>query len=465
MTIKFLSILFLVATCAASSAHSGEDGFNATEVDPTQVHLSYGHGHSMTVMWNTIAATETFVRYYKGHCDAHTHTTHDVEGSQFQYADDSAFVHTVFLKDVTPSEPAYCYQVGDPNKLMSKWREWKNPDKDRAVFAVLADTGTWGEVLNVMKNLAADEDVGMVIHGGDLSYAQKEDVWNTWGNIVEPVASTRPYMILPGNWDVKPFAIVPFLSRYQMPLVHTSNSKVFSYYYTYTYSLVRIVMMSSYDPYEPGSKQYEWVRATLREANNNRQTHPWLVLCFHSPMYSSSEGHKGPDGKGGDPVFRAAMEKMLIDYKVDVAITGHDHGYERSYPVFNETVKNNHISHYEDPKYPIHILAGVGGATADPWIDPRPEWSARREGTYGYIRFVATATQLHAQYLRTNHTTGDEFWIKRADLTPSRPPWLVFGFIALFMGVAAYHYRKIPGLTALERAKVKEVEGEFGKHV
>lgn len=91
-------------------------------------------------------------------------------------------------------------------------------------------------------------------------------------------------------------------------------------------------MVSSYDPYDATSAQYQWLENDLRVANHgtirsngrlltnntpDRRHHPWLIVCFHSPMYSSNSGHSG-----GDENFRAAVEHLLLKYRVDLVLTG-----------------------------------------------------------------------------------------------------------------------------------------------
>ena len=98
-------------------------------------------------------------------------------------------------------------------------------------------------------------------------------------------------------------------------------------------------------------------------------------------MYSSDgEG----DGHGSEIEFRDAMESLLFDYNVDLAIWGHDHHYERTHPVFEEQVYANNTGSYDDPYYlpdaPIHIVAGMAGRSIyDGFEEPQPEWSAYRE--------------------------------------------------------------------------------------
>tara|TARA_B110000914_G_scaffold217799_1_gene224340 strand:+ start:116 stop:691 length:576 start_codon:yes stop_codon:yes gene_type:complete len=131
-------------------------------------------------------------------------------------------------------------------------------------------------------------------------------------------------------------------------------------------------------------------------------------------MYSSNgdgEGH------GSEIEFREAMENLLYDSNVDLAIWGHDHHYERTYPVFEENIYSNNSGSLTDPFYKpgatIHIVAGMSGrSTYDGLENPKPSWSAYREVSYGYTIFEATETSIHYKFIRNNDLTiGDEFWM------------------------------------------------------
>jgi len=296
-------------------------------------------------------------------------------------------------------------------------------------------TGTWGNVTKVMKNIEEDDEGSMLIHAGDLSYAQKEEVWDTWGELMEQVATTRPYMIIPGNWDVRPLAIKPFLNRFKMPLVVPSSDSVLNYYYSFNYSLLHVVMLSSYDNYSSSSAQYAWLEADLNNAQKDRNNRPWIIVCFHSPMYTSSLGHSG-----GDENFKNSIEPLLRKYQVDLAITGHDHGYERTFPVHNNVPITDSKMHYVDPASTVHILVGTGGASLDNWMTPKPHWSAHRESSHGYTKFHVSSTTLHIMYRRIDGTLGDEFWISKGAISTPRYFMVVIAVVLfLIFPLCAFH--------------------------
>jgi len=139
-------------------------------------------------------------------------------------------------------------------------------------------------------------------------------------------------------------------------------------------------------------------------------------------MYSSNGDG---DGHGSEIEFREAMEPLLFEYGVNLAIYGHDHHYERTYPVFQEEVYSNNSGNISNPYYnpdaTIHIVAGNSGREVyDGLVEPQPEWSAYREVSYGYTKFDATKTSINYKFIRNSDgSIGDEFWLFNTDSSGS----------------------------------------------
>lgn len=148
-----------------------------------------------------------------------------------------------------------------------------------------------------------------------------------------------------------------FRHRFYTPALAASRDPL-SYHYSLSYHLFQFIMVNSYENYTYGrhlfscvphaamlgSEQYLWLEQELSAAVANRHLRPWIVLGFHSPIYSSSSGHSG-----GDKDFGAAIEPLLVKYGVDLCFTGHDHGYERSYPVFEYQFDSSESRVYKVP--------------------------------------------------------------------------------------------------------------------
>lgn len=81
------------------------------------------------------------------------------------------------------------------------------------------------------------------------------------------------------------------------------------------------------------------------------------------------------------------IEPILFKYGVDVSFWGHEHHYERMYPVFNKRVLvSDPGTPYTNPKAPIHFVTGIAGNRE--WIhdfnDRYYRWSAFRTIEFGY---------------------------------------------------------------------------------
>lgn len=59
-------------------------------------------------------------------------------------------------------------------------------------------------------------------------------------------------------------------------------------------------------------------------------------------------------------VERWGLEKPFYDYGVDVVFWGHQHFYERLFPIYDYKVKNGTTGPYVDPGAPVQIISGAG---------------------------------------------------------------------------------------------------------
>jgi hypothetical protein len=228
-------------------------------------------------------------------------------------------------------------------------------------------------------------------------------------------------------------------------------------YYSFDLGYVHFVSMSTehyfwFPWYLDIAKQYAWLEADLAAANANRAVTPWIILYGHRPMYCSDDsvvlpedlphsrlGHmlgsrrRGvqqrpadtipPPSNYSDCTVGAAVlrdgpygiESLLWKYGVDLYLCGHEHSYERSWPVFQGTVRNSTSGEpYVDPTAPVHILTGAAGNQEDlDGFGPPGPWTAFRSATYGYGHLnVVNAT--HLQFQQMQDASGafiDQVWI------------------------------------------------------
>ncbi|PWA80459.1 purple acid phosphatase 22 [Artemisia annua] len=284
----------------------------------------------------------------------------------------------------------------------------------------LKETGDLGQTEWTSTTLqhinASDYDV--LLLPGDLSYADtQQPLWDTFGRLVEPYASHRPWMVTQGNHEQEKFPIIDqkgfkaYNSRWPMPYEESGSES--NLYYSFDVVGVHIIMLGSYAEFSSDSSQYKWLANDL--AKIDRIKTPWVVVLLHAPWYNSNLAHQG-EGES----MRVAMEEMLYNSAVDLVFAGHVHAYER----FTRVYDNN-----ADPCGPIYITIGDGGnreGLAMMYKEPRPSISMFREASFGHGRLrIVNQTHAHWSWNRNNDSfsvVADGVWLENLRSSPSCIP-------------------------------------------
>jgi hypothetical protein len=90
--------------------------------------------------------------------------------------------------------------------------------------------------------------------------------------------------------------------------------------YAFDEGNARFVALNSNHPADP--EQLKWFKTVYDTAGDK-----WRIAFFHHPLYSS-----GQHSAEGRDVIRPALEQALVDDKVNVVLSGHEHLYERIKP-------------------------------------------------------------------------------------------------------------------------------------
>lgn len=169
----------------------------------------------------------------------------------------------------------------------------------------------------------------MLLLPGDLSYADFiQPLWDSFGRLVEPLASQRPWMVTQGNHEIEKLPLIhktkftAYNARWRMPFEESGSSS--NLFYSFDVASVHVIMLGSYDDFDPNSQQYKWLQGDLRKINRGKT--PWVVLLLHAPWYNSNTAHQD-ESESVD--MKAAMENLLFQARVDVVFAGHVHAYER----------------------------------------------------------------------------------------------------------------------------------------
>lgn len=409
---------------------------------PLQGHLALtGQATEMRVSWTSLSSGKPVV-FYGTAADnltlsasgvSRTYTNSDMCGppaNQTMFFINPGFLHDVLLTELQPKS-TYYYKFGSEgvfSDVKSFTTAIPSGDPTPFKFIMYGDMGLTGppaaETTAKLVLAEIQNGAGFVVHQGDLSYAWGSAIkWDIWMNLIEPCASLAPYMVSIGNheydhetgankdpshangegfhpeWgnygdDSYGECGVPPFYRFHMP--DTGNSL---WWYSYDYGLAHFTVFSTEHNFTAGSLLYQWLERDLKSVD--RRNTPWLIVVGHRPMYSSE---KYPSDYKVTLGIQNALEDLFYEWRVDLAVWGHYHAYERTCAVFKQKCNSEGT---------VHIVVGTAGYPLDDAGTYGFPWSLHYEPNYGYLRVsVANTTALHLEYIRnTDNIVADQTWL------------------------------------------------------
>jgi 3',5'-cyclic AMP phosphodiesterase CpdA len=270
--------------------------------------------------------------------------------------------------------------------------------------------------------VAAVESFQPLFHllNGDLCYANlnpasQPSVWRDFGNNNQASAANRAWMPCPGNHEVEftngAQGLASYLTRYTLPDNGVPGFR--GRWYSFRVGSAVFISLDADDviyqdgaafvagpaplvpaaatgnpPIEPGASFYirgysggaqtRWLEQTLARARSDRSV-DWIVVQMHQDACSSSA-----TGNGSDLGIRQAWLPLFDRYEVDLVLCGHDHDYERSFPVRGfdrhagrdaatgavvDTMRPHPVttaasSVFDTSEGTVHLILGGGGTNA-----------------------------------------------------------------------------------------------------
>lgn len=381
--------------------------------DVTQIHIAQGKTpETMMISWVTKGPANSQVSYGLDSQHLKTMITGYSTSYKYEYSQygvyQSGIIHHVELSNLTAST-VYYYQCGDfeiatTSGILMFQTLPAVGDHRPLHFGVIGDLGQTTDSQSTVEHVIDNRLLNLILHAGDLSYADcNQQLWDSYGVLIEDLAKERPWMVGPGNHEIELNSagsmFLAFEERYKMPAIQPAEigaitippgidssgnpycaSSVFQAEYNYGNSFysfdvgsAHVIFLNPYSVTNETSVQYQWLIKDL--ASVNRLITPWIIAVMHCPWYNSNVAHYNEEQA---ILMRNAMEPVLFKYHVNLVFGGHVHAYERTHPVFlNETIDNGIV----------YVTIGDGGnreGHANGYY-AQPDWSAYRNGTqYGH---------------------------------------------------------------------------------
>ncbi|KAK6921908.1 Iron/zinc purple acid phosphatase-like C-terminal domain [Dillenia turbinata] len=329
---------------------------------------------------------------------------------------DPGFIHTSLLKELWPNS-RYTYKLG--HRLYNGSYVWSRQYPFKAspfpgqnsvqrviIFGDMGKDEADGSriynqyqpgALNTTKQIVRDlKDIDIVYHIGDLCYAKGYiSQWDQFTSQIEPIASTVPYMVASGNherdWpgtgsfygnlDSGGECGVPAQTIFYTPAENRAK-------YKSDYGMFRFCIAHTEEDWREGTEQFNFIEHCL--ATVDRQKQPWLIFLAHRVLGYSSATSYADDGAFEEPMGKESLQKLWQKYKVDIAMYGHVHNYERTCPIYQNICTMNEKHHYKGTlNGTIHVVVGGGGAALADYTTLQTKWSVFKDHDYGFVKLTA----------------------------------------------------------------------------
>lgn len=249
-------------------------------------------------------------------------------------------IFSVTLRNLEPGTK-YEYRVGGGEYWTSSTFSTEAANTGSFKFLVFGDSqnndrdySTWQDTLS--KAYAANRDARFMINMGDLVDAgQDYRHWIKWFAASKGIIDRISVMPLHGNhetYDANDNSSKPLQYISQFKLFQNGPDGLKGEVYSYDYGNAHFAVLDSQmfeeypDDPEARSKmlhdQIEWLEKDL--AGTKQQ---WKIVLFHKAPYYIA--------KTRTSMYLRQFQPVFDKYHVDIVFNGHDHGVERTFPIYN----------------------------------------------------------------------------------------------------------------------------------
>jgi len=384
---------------------------------PINIHLTWGQNdtsHTIAVTWKTATAGagDNVLYDIVPRGGVPENYAYSATGSYHTYSGAGGYLHDVELTGLSPNTRYYLI-CGGENGGYSAERSFRTAPDQPTSFRLVAGgdprsgATDWPKGRDNVSRAMASLSPSFVLFIGDFAYNwNNQNEWDNWFAAeqlywVDENGLTIPIIPSIGNHEI----------RYPQPSNYDPGGDATNYYGQFYlpgnerwYSLdwgpdLHVVVLDS-EILDNGSNTWNTQLAWLENDLSANASRMWKIVIFHRPPYSS-----GPHGSNS--AIRQAWGPIFDNYHVDLVVNGHDHLYERTYPIYENTVKSS------PSEGTVYIVSGGWGAPL--YSGSANWWTAYGPASkYHFLTIdISRKGGLHLRAVDAEGVTFDEYSIHK----------------------------------------------------
>jgi 3',5'-cyclic AMP phosphodiesterase CpdA len=244
--------------------------------------------------------------------------------------------HEVLLDNLEPAT-RYYYKVSGLDEKEFHFNTAPTEGEASPVRVwILGDSGSGDERAEKVRDAFYQFNEGpgadLVLLLGDAAYdvGSDSEYQEAFFEMYPDTLPTTPVLSTPGNHDFKTDMGSPYFEIFSLPVDGQTGGLASGTesYYSFNFANIHFVSLDTeVSERLPGSDMYRWLVADLKA---NKQD--WTVVFLHHPLYS--KGRHDSDRHGSAMAeLREHYTPIFETYAVDLVFSGHNHSYERSFPL------------------------------------------------------------------------------------------------------------------------------------
>ncbi len=289
-------------------------------------------------------------------------------------------IHEVHVCGLSP-DTTYYYRVGGPGHWSAVFDYSTGPAAGATspwTFGVTGDSrgsdltsppgdNAWALAQHHLHDRGTEFEV---FTGDGVFLGSSQPLWNTWFDgtdgtfTVQDYTARHPLMMSNGNHDL---LSINYLAQFAMPQERSTGELADGEeWYSFDYANAHFVVLNDTTTSAGtiAGAEATWLEADLSAVN--RATTPWIFVVHHQTLYTCGTG----GAHAPDATARSAWQPIFDAHHVDFVLAGHNHFYQRSYPIRGIDTVAAHaasgaptIGSGGDPSGTIYVVAGGAGAS------------------------------------------------------------------------------------------------------